>query len=222
MRALLAGPILTISLMLASVSSAAELSAFAEEHRLGVTLSGVRFPDSLSKDLMSGLTNRLLIRVTLEQPGQPTRQRSAEIAIRYDLWDEIFTCATRLDGAAPESMTKRNVQEVLRLLDRIRLRGLFGTADISGGADLILHAELLLNPIDRERMENLRKWVAENSTRRSLDPAGALGASDESFANAVFNRIFEQYASGADVAAVWQHRMSTPRFTLDALTHDGR
>jgi hypothetical protein len=145
-----------------------------------------------------------------------------EIAIRYDLWDEVFTLVTRLDGAAPETTTKRSAQDVRASIDRIRLARLFGTTDIDVSSELIVHAELLLNPIDRERMDNLRKWVAENSTRRSLDPAGVLGAADATLANAVFNKIFEQYASGSDVAAVWQQRISTPRFKLEALPHDGR
>jgi hypothetical protein len=127
-----------------------------------------------------------------------------------------------LDGEAQESATRRNVQDILAWLGRIRLPRLFGTTGISNDTALIVHTELLLNPIDRERMENLRKWVAENSTRRSLDPAGVLGASDVSLANAVFNKIFEQYAAGSDVAAVWQQRVATPRFTLEALSHDGR
>jgi hypothetical protein len=225
MRVPLAGPLLTVIVVLASVrASAAELSAFVEDRQLGVVLSDVQFPASLSKDLMSGLTNRLLIRITLEQldQNQSARQRSAEIAIRYDLWDEVFTCATRLDSVAPEISTKRSVQDVVRWLERIRLPRLFDATGIGNTNGLIVRTELLLNPIDRERIENLRKWVAENSTRRSLDPAGALAASDASLANAVFNKIFEQYASGSDVAAVWQQRIATPRFTLEALSHDRR
>jgi hypothetical protein len=209
-------------LLLASVDCmAATIAAFAEERSLGIELSGVDPPASLAKDLTSGLTNRLLIRVTLEPDGQRARQRSVEIAIRYDLWDEVFTCVTSLDGATPERTTRRTVQEVVKWLEHIRLQRLFATNDL-GAAGLIVRAELLLNPIDRERMENLRKWVAENSARRPLDPAGILGARDASLANAIFNRIFEQYASGSDVAAVWQQRVATPRFTLDALEHDGR
>jgi hypothetical protein len=210
-------------MMLASMhSTAADLSAFVEEAALGVTLSGVRFPEALPKDLASGLTTRILIRVTLEEAGRRTRQRSAEIAIRYDLWDEVFTLVTRLDGTAPETTTKRSAQDVRASLDQIRLARLFSTADIGVASELTVHAELLLNPIDRERMENLRRWVAENSARRSLDPAGILGAADASLANAVFNKIFEQYASGSDVAAAWQQRVSMPRFKLEALRHDGR
>jgi len=219
MRTAVARALLSMIVMLAGVNAqAAELTAFVENGQLGIALNDAQFPDSLQKDLMSGLTNRLLIRITLEQSGQSTRQRSAEIAIRYDLWDEAFTCATRLDGAAQESSTKRSLQEVTAWLDRIRLPRLFDTRDVDNAAALIVHAELLLNPIDRERMENLRKWVAENSTRRSLDPAGALAASDASLANAVFNKIFEQYASGSDVSAVWQQRITTPRFTLETLS----
>jgi hypothetical protein len=223
MRTAVARQLLTMIVMLAGMNApAAELTAFVENGQLGIALNNASFPASLQKDLMSGLTNRLLIRITLEQSGHSARQRSAEIAIRYDLWDEAFTCVTRLDGAAQESFRKRSLQEVMAWLDRIRLPRLFAAGDVGNATALMVHAELLLNPIDRERMENLRKWVAENSTRRSLDPAGALAASDASLANAVFNKIFEQYASGSDVSAVWQQRVATPHFTLEALSNDGR
>jgi hypothetical protein len=196
---------------------AAELAVFREADALGVTVQGVRFPNNLQKDLVSGLTNRLLIRITLEQTNQRARQRSAEIAIRYDLWDENFTTVTRLDGNAVDTQTQRSAQDVTTFLNRIRLIRLFPTAGMDARSELSVRAELLLNPIDRERMENIRKWVLDNSARPQLDPAGALAASDASLANAVFNRIFEQYASGSDLAAAWQLDVSTPPFTLQAL-----
>jgi hypothetical protein len=208
--------------MFALASAAAtELTPLLSKGDLGVVLADVRFPASLDRDLMSGLTNRLLIRTTLEHTGRRV-QRSTELAIRYDLWDERFTIETRLDGIATVNTTLAGVQEVRAYLRRLRFANLYETADLNRSTPLIVTAELLLNPIDRERMENIKKWVAENSTRASLDPAGALGANDASLANALFNKIFEQYASGSDVAAIWQQRHSTLPFTLDALTDDER
>jgi hypothetical protein len=202
-------------------SDAAELTPFLEDDALGVLVAGMAFPENLNTDLESGLTNRILIRITLEQAGRRA-QRAAEIAIRYDLWDESFTILTRLDDVTVDNVTRRSVQEVREFIARIRLARLFKTADLDVSGDLALAAELLLNPIDRERMENIRKWVAENSARPPLDPAGALAANDTSLANAVFNKIFEQYARGSDLAATWQQRVSARPFTLEGLNHARR
>ena len=218
MRSLIARLIAMFAL---ASAAAAELTPFLSEGDLGVVLIDARLPASLERDLTSGLTNRLLIRTTLDHMGRRT-QRSAEVAIRYDLWDENFTIETRIDAITVARTTLSSVQEVRTYLARLRLAKLFDTAGLNRSTRLSITAELLLNPIDRERMENIKKWVAENSTRAPLDPAGALGANDASLANALFNKIFEQYASGSDMAASWQQRVSTLPFTLDALRDDER
>jgi hypothetical protein len=212
-----------VLMMLFAIASspAAELTPFVEDGELGVLVTGMAFPEKLNADLKSGLTNRILLRLTLEQAGRRA-QRAAEIAIRYDLWDESFTILTRLDGAVVDSITRTSVQEVRAFIDRIRLTRLFKTADLPASDEMTMNAEVLLNPIDRERMETIRKWVAENSARPPLDPASALAANDTSLANALFNKIFEQYASGSDLAAIWQQRLSTRPFTLDGLNHARR
>jgi hypothetical protein len=211
-----------LMLVLATTSSdGAELTPLLDEGALGVLVAGSGFPEKLTADLTSGLTNRILIRVTLEHAGRRA-QRAAEIAIRYDLWDENFTILTRLDDITVDNVTRSSVREVREFIDRIRLPRLFDAADIDASDPLALTAELLLNPIDRERMEHIRKWVAANSVRPRLDPAGALAANDTSLANTVFNKIFEQYASGSELAAIWQQRLASRPFTLDGLNHERR
>jgi hypothetical protein len=74
---------------------------------------------------------------------------------------------------------------------------------------------MLLNPIERERIDAIKKWVAENST---YTPADTTGFSDKrvgsSHSNAIFNKIFEQYAHGADVAATWKESFSSKPFRI--------
>jgi hypothetical protein len=199
-------------------STAAELRPFLHEGELGAVLVGIDFPANLENDLGSGLTTRILIRFTLEQPGRPLKHRAAEITIRYDLWDENFAIVTRVDGTAIERGVRKGMRDVRAFLGQIRLPGLFYTAGIAGSDKLTMRLDMLLNPVDRERLETIRKWVAENSKREPLDPAGVLGASDGSLANALFNKIFEQYARGSEVAAIWQRTVSSMPFTLESLS----
>ncbi|WP_161965887.1 hypothetical protein [Steroidobacter cummioxidans] len=215
--------LLALVLALATTGSlAAELAPVRDDAHLGARLQGASLPESFRRDLTSGLTNRLLIRLTLHQAARELRARSVEIAIRYDLWDETFTMTRTMDGVSMDTTTYQDAQQVIRKLQQITFSELFPTSSMPADIDLIMRAVVLLNPIDRERMEAIRTWVARNHKRSSLDPAGALSVGDASISSAIMERIFEQYANGADVAAVWQQTLTSQPFRLDGLPHESR
>ena len=137
-------------------------------------------------------------------------QEVVEIAIRYDLWDQTFSVVSTMDGRITDSRTLASMAEVSALLSALPLPRLFEVAALPV-TDLTLRVEVLLNPIDREKMQMIRKWVAQNSTP---EVAGRQGIS---VSNAIFNRIFEQYADGSDVAAVWRTAVKSARFRVDSL-----
>jgi hypothetical protein len=215
--------LLAILLTLATASSfSAELVPLRHDGYVGARIRGSSFPDSFRRDLTSGLTNRLMIRFTLHQAGRELRSRSVEIAIRYDLWDETFSMTTTMDGVGVDAAIYREAQQVMHRLQEIGLPELFPTSSVPAGSDLVMRALVLLNPIDRERMDAIKKWVAQNNKRSSLDPAGALAVGDASLPNVILERIFEQYASGAEVASAWQQTLATPPFRLDGLPNESR
>jgi len=218
MRALI--PILLV--LFAANSFAAELIPLRHDGHLGVRIQGNSLPDSFRRDLTSGLTNRLMIRVTLHRATQQLHSRSVQIAVRYDLWDEKFTFTTQLDGVSTDTGELTEVQQVIQRLQEISLPELFPMSSVPADSDLVMRAVVLLNPIDRERMDAIREWVAQNSNRSSLDPAGAMSVGDMSVSNAIFNRIFEQYASGSDLASAWQQTLTTKPFRPDSLPKEIR
>jgi len=184
--------------------------------QLGVSIKGLAYPESLRKDLASGLTNRVLLRITLTAGSQTLGERVVEIAVKYDLWDEKFAVTTT-NGANTVVATYTRVEEVLALLADLKLPNLFVQNESRSGARM-LRVDALLNPIDKERMEKIRKWVSENS---SYTPAGRSGSDAASpptstGANAIFKRIFEQYATGTDLAAVWRESVASQEFELSA------
>jgi hypothetical protein len=84
---------------------------------------------------------------------------------------------------------------------------------------LLTTAPGLLDPIEKARMEEIRKWVAEND-RPSPPDATSLSAglpAPRSTSARLFNRIFEQYAAGASVAATWKQTVSSKPFKLEEL-----
>lgn len=197
-------------------AEAAEVSATLIDGKLGTRVDDTVFPTTLPKELASGLTTRLYARVSVLDATVVINQRTVEIAIRYDLWDERFSVASSMNGAAVESRTLASIAEVTSLLGALPLPGLFDVSTLPNSHELVLRVEILLNPIDREKMRMIRKWVAQNSTP---EIGGVQGAS---MSNSIFNRIFEQYADGSDVAAVWRVAAESRPFRLDILANEKR
>ena len=214
MKALIRAALL--GLVLFSNVRAEELSPFIKGAELGIVIKGTAYPSTLSKDLSSGLTNRILLRVALLDQAQPLEQRAVEIAIKYDLWEETFAVTVSIDSEVVRSHTYLNIQDVRVALADTKLPALFKVGDLRANRELTIRAEVLLNPLDRERMEKIRKWVAQNSTYTPLDPTsvGSARPAGSSTSNQIFNKIFEQYTTGTDVAAVWKETITSKPFRL--------
>jgi hypothetical protein len=206
-----------LGLLWSASSFATEVLPIFEGSALGAEIRELRPPESLRKDLVSGLTNRVLIRISLLSGTEVLAQRAVELTVRYDLWDEVFALHTIVDGERRSATTVKSAGEALAFLRNVRLASLFPRSATTRTSALVLKAEVLLNPIDRERMEAIRKWVEENTapTTRGLTGTSPAGNTSPS-ANAIFNRIFEQYAVGGEFAAVWKEALTSQPFVWDA------
>ena len=193
-------------------ANAADVVVTRRDGKLGVRVNAVLYPANLSKDLVSGLTNRLYARISLLESGQVLEQRAVEIALRYDLWDERFSFVSTMNEKVVESRTLANIAETESLLAALSLPGLFDIGGLTDKRDYLLRVELLLNPIDREKMRAIRKWVSQNTSPTVV-------GDQMSASNAVFNRIFEQYAD-SDLAAAWRVALEET-FRVESVTHEG-
>lgn len=194
---------------------AAEVSATLIDGKLGARVDALSFPAAMPKELTSGLTNRLYAQVSLADARATLVKKVVEISIRYDLWDQTFSVLSTTDGTLAESRTLATLAEVNALLVALPLPKLFEVSVLPAG-ELTLRVEVLLNPIDREKMQMVRKWVAQNSTP---EVAGGPGIT---VSNAIFNRIFEQYADGSEVAAAWRAAVASRPFRIDSLKNEKR
>ncbi len=219
-RLLLLAPVLLLAPLAAL---GAQLTPVLQDGELGVRLLGAGLPLSFRKDLVSGLTNRIVIRIILLNGGQPSAQRLVGIAVKYDLWEETFDVQMTLDDAPFSSQTCRTVDEVISILTSLTLSPLFsaGVLGSVGSGKLTLVAEILFDPIEKARLEEIRKWVAENDRPIPPDPTSVSSGlpARPSTSSRVFNRIFEQYAAGAPVAAAWKETVSSAPFRLEELRH---
>lgn len=210
----------TFTLLLhAAIGWAGQVTPSLDEGQLSALIESTDWPKTLRKDLTSGLTNRILIRVRLARGAEIIQQRAVEIAIRYDLWDERFMMNMTLDGLAAEARTIQSAEDMQATLRKLRLPRLFTTNGVAVTQAHTVTTEILLNPVDRERMEMIKKWVAENS----IPPADIGGrTAGGALSVTIFNRIFEQYAKGADIAAIWQETSTSRPFRLQELLDESR
>jgi hypothetical protein len=208
---------LLLLMILASTHAvAAELTPYLKDQRLGMVIKSIGLPETFPKDLVSGLTNTLLIRVSLVSHSKLVDQTTVAISVKYDLWDETFAVTSTVNGVVIDTRACKTSMEVQTLLTELRLPGLFARAEVPGADRLVMRAEILLNPIERERLAAIRRWVAENSTYTPSDTDGfgsekGLGGSRS---NAIFNRIFEQYSQGMDLVAAWKETVSSEPFNI--------
>jgi hypothetical protein len=210
-----AGALLVLLALAARPAAPAELTPLVGEHTLGVHIGGIAWPATLTKDLVSGLTNTLLIHAALFSDSRQLDQKTAVIAIKYDLWEETFALTVTVNGAVILARTEQMQPQIEAFLANLELPELFAASEVPKDGTATLRVEMLLNPIERERLEAIKKWVIENNI--SI-PADTSGFSDKrvgnSRSNEVFNKIFEQYAQGADVAASWKESLSSKPFKI--------
>lgn len=194
---------------------AAELIPAAGDGALAVEVRGLRLPDRLRADLTSGLTNHILIRLALTEDGDTVTSAVVAIAIRYDLWEETFRMTMVVDQRQADARTFSSVEGVIAALSAVSVDGILDLEKLERGRAYTLQADVLFDPIDRERMEKIREWVARNSTL----PAGSapVGGSSASRSANLFNRIFEQYAAGADIASAWRESVTSAPFRPESL-----
>jgi hypothetical protein len=199
----------------------AEVAPTLDNGQLGAVLREVSLPPSIKKDLASGLTNRIVIRMSLLSSRQILAQAVVGVAIKYDLWEETFAVKVDVDDRPTTAITAHSVDEVVAMLTNLNVPHLFAAdSDTSAGA-LQLTAELLFDPIEKARMEEIRKWVEENDRIAPPDVASLSSVlpATRSASSRLFNRIFEQYASGASLAATWKQTMVSKPFKMDDLRH---
>jgi hypothetical protein len=206
---------------------AAELTPFVNADRVGMLIQDLSLPASLNKDLKSGLTNRILIRATLLADTRVVDRKAIELDVKYDLWDENFELTLDVDRKVVRTEIIPTIKAALAAVSSPALANVFILSAPAPQTKYTLQAEILLNPIEREKMDRLRKWVAENNATATgsgfPDPTGlATPLPTAPRSDSLFDRLFEQYARGDDIAASWHVTLVSRAFTVQGPRHDGQ
>jgi hypothetical protein len=194
---------------------AADVVVAVNDNGLDLRVDALQYPANLRSELTSGLTTRFLARISLREGAAVLSRRNAEIAIRYDLWDQLYLVETSLEGKV-RSRSNLDTVQLTAFLGALEFSDAIASAPLPADRELTVSIELLLNPIGREKLGMLRKWVAENNTPQ------AGGDSVNSGNSELFNRVFEQYADGSQFATTWRVVVGSRPFRLDVLRRERR
>ena len=223
-RLTLVAQFVLLSMLIACPSRAGELVPDFTGGRIGARIKDLNFPATLSKDLASGLTNRILVRVELLSGTRVAAKSTAEVTVKYDLWDENYRVIVVVDGHVTVDSLYATLAEVRAFLRDLHVPTPFAPGGSTSTEALALRVQVLLNPLDRERMEHIREWVKQNSTPAPSDPTSPDAAAPVGAAasNALFDRIFAQYAGGTDLAAAWHESVDSKPFKVEGPSHEPR
>jgi hypothetical protein len=160
---------------------------------------------------MSGFENRVLVRVSVLAAGKTIARRDVSVTAKYDLWEEQFAVRKFTGELLVSKVTLKQAQEVIAYLGRLEMDNLFAANSLQHAQEITLQADVSINPIEHEKIERVRKWVAGNSVpgEVSADPAGVPLTSKP---NDLFNKIFDQYIRGEDIVATWKITIASKPF----------
>ena len=214
-----------LSLIISFDSAAATVKPIVQHEHLGIKISGVKYPKSLNEELMSGLTTQLIINIELIQNN--TRYKSlSEINIKYDLWDEVFHYRQSVNGTISRNEKLNHRDEVTLLLSEIAVQPTIKLEQLDPHSTAKIKINLYLNPVERERIEKIRKWVAKNnvpSKGTSLNGHSGLSNnknSQRNSASSMFLEIFNQYTRGENIASEWKKELESEHFSIGELGYE--
>lgn len=206
--------------LLTSVAQALEIIPLKGPSGYGVKIKDITYPDKIEKELSSGLTTKVLYHLQLKAGPEVIINFISEYAVKYDLWDESF--AFEISPPSDEKVKRifRSNNEVLVQLQSPVFDGAFGS-DVQQDKLMRIQVDILLNPIQKEKMEKIRKWVAQNSVTDLLDPTGGRSLkSTGARGDTIFNTIFEQFSRGSSVAGVWKTSGQSKEFRFKEVNNE--
>jgi hypothetical protein len=129
---------------------------------------------ALLKKLSSGLVMNIVMRAYVYEDGQsaPIALALRACTVSYDLWDEVYRMhiseperdrdqAGLLDGVVRQCAEARDLPVVRRGL-------------LTPGKLYFLGVEVDVNPVSKEMLEQMQKWIARPTGNRDISSGDAL------------------------------------------------
>ncbi len=117
----------------------------------------------LQKKLTSGLPTRIVVQVNLEghNKNKPLSYWVRSVSIVYDLWEEVFVVTVEDDQGQRRAQVKTS-GEAVTLACRVERSAVAQIGELPGGV-YRLRVSVEVNPVSKEMVENIRRWLARPS-----------------------------------------------------------
>lgn len=154
--------LMLIAILFAANSEAQALRVFQKDGSLGVQALDLKLPiEALQKSSKSGLSTSFLAILSLFDKEKLLQSQRWFIKYHYDLWDENFILQMKPPNPTAkifESIYK-NENELFAGLAKIKFSALWPKQSIS--PQLQIKLQLILDPIDKEKAHEIRKWISQ-------------------------------------------------------------
>ena len=175
--------LLGVGLLLALTGSvhaedtASKKMSFAE--RKGKLIASTTFTGLFDRDaylgLSSGFPTTVVIRTYVYEKNKelPVSIQAVSLRVVYDLWDEVYLA--RVDGPnGRKSLRLESRLEVLRLVTQLQRFAVASLQQVRVGPHYFLALVAELNPIDKKRLAEMRRWLTKSSSETRLDSSSSF------------------------------------------------
>jgi hypothetical protein len=146
---------------------------------LEVTVKLNRLFDSAAYEALdSGFPSTVVIRMYVTPQGSTTPVAYTDLARScvYDLWDEVYTIQLAETVGSATNKTKIKVKkhaEALQAMTELVDVAIANTSDLPYGQIYQLNIEAVLNPVSKETLAEVRRWLSQG-TGGGLDRGGTF------------------------------------------------
>lgn len=132
------------------------------------------FDQASYEALHEGFTSTVLVRLWVypKDSTDPVSFVALERQIVYDIWDEVYTLKFNGPGGSKVFKEKRKA-EAFRKLTSLEDTAIARLADLPPGKVFLLAMEVELNPVSKETLAQVRRWLSQG-TGGGLDRGGAF------------------------------------------------
>lgn len=125
--------------------------------------------------LSSGVPTRIVLHILVYQKGTnvPVAMHAVQKRVVYDLWDEVYVVEV-VDPSGKREMRIDNRVELLRELTQLEKYPVAKLDRIDAGPHYVLAIVAQLNPVEEERMAEMRRWLTQSSSESKLDSSSSF------------------------------------------------
>jgi hypothetical protein len=138
------------------------------------TFTGL-FDQEAYRDLSSGFPTTVVLRTYVYRKRQelPVSLQVVSLRVVYDLWDEVYL--VRIDGPeGRENLRLESRLEVLRVMTQLRRFPVAPLKRVRIGPHYFLAMVAELNPVEEERLAEMRRWLTKSTSETHLDSSSSF------------------------------------------------